>query len=90
MDLSFPGQQTVIATSCIPHDSVNVPGTHTGKSENGHFVVIIDSKICEAEVTLTTVINTICKPCICYSYRILSTDVNLWPHFMGWFGSVFS
>ena len=54
------------------------------------FVVILDSKICEAEVTLIPLINKICKPCICYSYRILSTDVNWWRHFMGWFGSVFS
>ena len=37
MDLSFPGQQTATATSCIPRDSVCMPGPHTGKSENGFF-----------------------------------------------------
>ena len=37
MDMSFPGQRTVTATSCIPHDSVDMPGTCTGKSENGLF-----------------------------------------------------
>ena len=35
MDLSFPGQQTTAATSCIPHDSVHMPGPCAGKSENG-------------------------------------------------------
>ena len=33
MDLSFPGQQTATATSCIPHDSVYMPGPRAGKSE---------------------------------------------------------
>ena len=37
MDLSFPGQRTATATSCIPHDSVYMPGPHAGKSENGFF-----------------------------------------------------
>ena len=37
MDLSFPGQRTATATSCIPRDSVCMPGPHTGKSENGFF-----------------------------------------------------
>ena len=37
MDLSFPGQRTATATSCIPHDSVYMPGPCTGKSENGFF-----------------------------------------------------
>ena len=37
MDLSFPGQRTVTATSCIPHDSVYMPGPRAGKSENGFF-----------------------------------------------------
>ena len=35
MDLSFPRQQTATANSCIPHDSVYLPGPHAGKSENG-------------------------------------------------------
>ena len=35
MDLSFPGQRTSIGTSCIPHDSVYIPGPRAGKSENG-------------------------------------------------------
>ena len=37
MDLSFPGQQTATAISCIPHDSVYMPGPHTGKCEKGFF-----------------------------------------------------
>ena len=44
MDLSFPGQRTATATSCIPHDSVYMPGPRVGKSENSFFVVILDSK----------------------------------------------
>ena len=44
MDLSFPGQRTITASSCIPHDSVYMPGPRAGKSENGFFVVIPDSK----------------------------------------------
>ena len=35
MDLSFPGQRTTTATSCIPHDSVYMPGPRAEKSENG-------------------------------------------------------
>ena len=69
MDLSFPGQRTATATSCIPHDSVYMPGPRAGKSENGSFrcdtwlqIFQNDPKICEAEVTLTTLINKICKP----------------------------
>ena len=68
MDLSFPGQQTATATSCIPHDSVYMPGPHAGKSENGFFccdtwlqIFQNDSKICEAKVTVTPLINKICK-----------------------------
>ena len=70
MDLSFPGQQTATATSCIPHDSVYMPGPRAGKSENGFFrcdtwlqIFQNDSKIWEAEVTLNPLINKICKPC---------------------------
>ena len=37
MDLSFPGQRTTTATSCIPQDSVYMPGPRVGKSENGFF-----------------------------------------------------
>ena len=71
MDLSFPGQWTATATSCIPHDSVYtyMLGPHAGKSENGFFrrdtwlqISQNDSKICEAEVTVTSLINKICKP----------------------------
>ena len=40
MDLSFPGQRTAKATSCIPHDSVYMQGPRAGKSENG----LLDSK----------------------------------------------
>ena len=44
-------------------------GPRAGKSENGFFrcdtwlqIFQNDSKICEAEVILTTLINKICKP----------------------------
>ena len=30
MDLSFPGQRTTTATSCVPHDSVYTPGARGG------------------------------------------------------------
>ena len=69
MDLSVPGQWITTATSCIPHDSVYMPGPCAGKSENGFFrcdtwlqIFQNDSKICEAEVTVTPLINKICKP----------------------------
>ena len=71
MDLSFPGQRTATATLCIPHDSVctYMPGPRAGKSEKGFFrcdtrlqIFQNDSKICEAEVTATPLINKICKP----------------------------
>ena len=71
MDLSFPGQRTAAATSCIPHDGVYMLVPRAGKSENGFFrcdtwlqIFQNDSKICEAEVTLTPLINKICKPWI--------------------------
>ena len=57
MDLSFP------ANSCIPHDSVYMPGPRAGKSDTWLQIFQNDSKICEAEVTLTPLINKICKPC---------------------------
>ena len=62
MDLSFPGQRTATATSCIPHDSVYMPGPRAGKSDTWLQIFQNDSKICEAEVTLTQLINKICKP----------------------------
>ena len=62
MDLSFPGQQTATATSCIPHDSVYMPGPRAGKSDTWLQIFQNDSKICEAEVTVTPLINKICKP----------------------------
>ena len=62
MDLSFPGQRTATATSCIPHDSVYMPGPRAGKSDTWLQIFQNDSKICEAEVTLTPLINKICKP----------------------------
>ena len=37
IDFSFPGQWTTTATSCIPHDSVFMPGPHARKSEKGFF-----------------------------------------------------
>ena len=46
-----------------------MPGPRAGKSENGFFrcdtqlqIFQNDSKICEAEVTVTPRINKICKP----------------------------
>ena len=46
MDLSFPGQRTATAASCIPHDSVYMPGPRAGTLEKlmAFFVVILDSK----------------------------------------------
>ena len=68
MDLSFPGQRTPTATSCIPHDAPHDRGPRAGKSENGFFhcdtwlqIFQNDSKICEAEVTVTPLISKICK-----------------------------
>ena len=68
LDLSFPGQWTTTATLCIPQDSVYMPGPHDGKSENDFFrcdtwlqIFQKDSKICEVEVTVTPLINKICK-----------------------------
>ena len=59
MDLSFP---------CI-HDSVYMLGPRAGKSENGFFrcdtwlqIFQNDSKIYEAEVTVTPLIDKTCKP----------------------------
>ena len=70
MDLSFPGQRTATATSCIHHDSVYMRGLHSRKYENGFYrcdtrlqIFLNDSKICEAEVTVTSLMNKICKPC---------------------------
>ena len=69
MDLSFPGQRTATATSCIPHNSVYMPGPCVGKSEYGFFccdtwlrIFQNDYQNFEAEVTLTPLINKICKP----------------------------
>ena len=64
MDLSFPGEWTATATSCIPHDSVYMPGPRAGKSDTWLQIFQNDSKICEAEVTLTPLINKLCKPWI--------------------------
>ena len=61
MDLSFPGQRTATATSCIPHDSVYMPGPRAGKSDTWLQIFQNDSKICEAKVTVTPLINKICK-----------------------------
>ena len=78
MDLGFPGQQTATATSCIPHDSVYMPDPRAGQSENGFFrcytwlqIFQNDSKICEAEVTVTPLINKICKP-----WRVIAVAVS--------------
>ena len=66
MELSFSGQRTATATLHILHDSVYMPGPCAGKSENGFFCCDIwlqifqnDSRICEAEVSLTPLINVI-------------------------------
>ena len=106
MDLSFPGQQTATATSCIPYDNVYRPGPRAGKSENGFFCCDTslqmfqnDSKICEAEVTVTPLINKICKPCQhddqhCYNlfwstFSILVSYKPLWIYVVGQFYSWF-
>ena len=59
IDLSFPGQRTATATLCIPHDSVYMPGP---RADTWLQIFQNDSKICEAEVKLTPLINKICKP----------------------------
>ena len=61
VDLNFPGQRTTTATSCIPHNSVYMPGPCAGKSDTWLQKFQIDSKICEEEVILTPLINKICK-----------------------------
>ena len=58
------------ATSCIPHDSVYMPGARAGTPNI--------SNICEAEVTLTPLISKICKPCF------QSSSLQPW-HFRGIF-----
>ena len=98
MDLSFPGQRTATATLCIPHDSVYMPWPRAGKSENGFFrcdtwlqIFQNDSKICEAEVKLTPLVNKICKLCLSLNIGILtflskirgSAYVHLYKNF-GW------
>ena len=69
MDLSFPGQRTATITLCIPHDVYTCQEPRAGKCENDFFrcdtwlqIFQSDSKICEAEVTLTPLINKIYKP----------------------------
>ena len=64
MDLSFPGQRAATATSHIPHNGGYIPGPRAGKSDTWLQIFQNDSKICEAEVTLTPLINKICKPWI--------------------------
>ena len=78
MDLNFSVQRTATATLCIPHNSVYMPGPCAGKSENGFFrcdtwlqILQNDSKICEAEVTPTPLINKICKPWIIFVYLLM-------------------
>ena len=69
MDLSFPGQGTATATSCIPYNSVYMSGPHAGKSDTWLQIFQNDSKMCEAEDTLTPPINKICKPCMNLSFE---------------------
>ena len=54
-----------------------MPGPRAGKSENGFFrgdtwlqVFQNYSKICKAEVTLTPLINKICKPWLTVAFNI--------------------
>ena len=82
MDLSFSGQRTATATSCIPHGSLYMPGPCAGKSENGFFhcgtrlqIFQNDSKICEAKVTVTQLINKICKR---WEENLLKSFLALW------------
>ena len=58
-----------------------MPGPRAVKSENGFFrcdtwlqIFQNDSKICEAEVTVTPLINKICNPCI-YIYHSLKAVI---------------
>ena len=44
------------------HDSVYTLGPHAGKSDTWLQIFQNDSKICEAEVTVTPLINKICIP----------------------------
>ena len=64
MDLSFPGQRISTATLCIPHDSVYMLGPCAGKCDTWlqNLIFQNDSKICEAEVALTPLINKIFGP----------------------------
>ena len=84
MDLSFPGQWTATATSCIPHNSVYMPGPRAGKSENGFFrrdtllqIFQYDSKICEAEVTLTPLIIKFANPEKCSQMKHFLSESGL-------------
>ena len=79
MDLSFSGQRTATATSCIPHDSVYTPRPRAGKSKNGFFRwdTSLQNNILKwlqnlkAEVTVTPLINKICKPCNCVTHLVV-------------------
>lgn len=60
------------ATLCFHHDCAYLPEPCTGMAsvskrprEEPLKEYHIDSKVCEAEVTLTLPINKICKPCYC-------------------------
>ena len=82
--LSFPGERTAIATSCIPHDSVYKPGPRAGKSENGFFhcdtqlqIFQNDSKICETEVIATPPITKICKPWCNFKNLLVIKNISL-------------
>ena len=44
MDLSFPGQRTATVTSCIPHNSLYMPGPCAGKSDTWIQIFQNDSK----------------------------------------------
>ena len=50
----------IIIIIIIPHDSVYMLGPRAGKSDTWLQIFQNDSKICEAEVTLTPLINKIC------------------------------
>ena len=85
--LSLPFSQQI--QLCIPHDSVYMSGPHAGKSENGFFrcdtwlqIFQNDPKICEAEVTLTPLINTIGKPCR-YHWKIATRPETQITHTRG-------
>ena len=72
MDLSFPGQRTATATSVSLTIVYTCQDTFLESLKMAFFVVMLDSKICEAEVKLTPLVSKICKPCLSLNIGILT------------------